>query len=71
MKVVFILLLRVKMKVYFDLVSKFMEVIVVLRNNNDDDVIVIMLIKEYNLLKEMEYLFFIKMNRNRFEEFIE
>lgn len=59
------------MKIYFDLVSKLLEVIIVLRNNNDDDVIVIMLIKEYNLLREMEYLFLIKMNRNRFEEFIE
>lgn len=71
MKVIIILFLRFKMKYYFDLVSKLMDVIIVLRNNNEDDVIVIMLIKEYNLFKEIEYLLFSVSNRKRLEDFIE
>lgn len=71
MKAVTITSLRAKMKYYFDLVSNSMDVIIVPRNNSDDDAVVIMSIREYNALKETEYLMSSRSNRKRIEESIQ
>ena len=57
-----------KMKHYFDAVSKSMETIIIPRNNSDEDAIVIMSIREYNSLIETQMLMSSSNNRKRLEE---
>ncbi len=61
--------LRKDMKRHFDDVSNSMEVLVIPRNK-EDDAIVILSIREYNSMKETEYLLSSETNKNRLKESI-
>jgi len=57
--------LRSNLRKHLDDVSENSDVIIIPRNNNEDDAIVIMSIREYNSIKETEYLMSSEANRER------